>query len=76
MVNLQELAKLSQKFEENILDATNKFEKLITDKKEIEGLPATALSMAAQMAVSKVFFVQSHVHNALQEKEKGKSLLP
>ncbi|XP_057484174.1 organellar oligopeptidase A, chloroplastic/mitochondrial-like isoform X1 [Actinidia eriantha] len=49
----QELAKLSQKFEENILDATNKFEKLITDKKEIEGLPATALAMAAQMAVSK-----------------------
>ncbi|KAK7252461.1 hypothetical protein RIF29_36411 [Crotalaria pallida] len=49
----QELEKLSQKFGENVLDATKKFEKLITDKKEIEGLPATALGLAAQSAVSK-----------------------
>lgn len=49
----QELEKLSQKFSENVLDATKKFEKLITDKKEIEGLPATALGLAAQTAVSK-----------------------
>ncbi|KAH7520393.1 hypothetical protein FEM48_Zijuj08G0139100 [Ziziphus jujuba var. spinosa] len=49
----QELEKLSQKFDENVLDATKKFEKLITDKKEIEGLPATALGLAAQTAVSK-----------------------
>ncbi|XP_052195709.1 probable cytosolic oligopeptidase A [Diospyros lotus] len=49
----QELARLSQKFEENVLDATKKFEKLIVDKKEIEGLPATALGLAAQTAVSK-----------------------
>ncbi|XP_028802844.1 probable cytosolic oligopeptidase A [Neltuma alba] len=49
----QELEKLSQKFGENVLDGTNKFEKLITDKKEIEGLPATALGLAAQSAVSK-----------------------
>ncbi|KAL5556685.1 hypothetical protein UlMin_038921 [Ulmus minor] len=49
----QELERLSQKFEENVLDATKKFEKLIIDKKEIEGLPATALGMAAQTAVSK-----------------------
>ncbi|XP_059429444.1 organellar oligopeptidase A, chloroplastic/mitochondrial-like isoform X1 [Corylus avellana] len=49
----QELEKLSQKFEENNLDATKKFEKLITDKKDIEGMPATALAMAAQMAISK-----------------------
>ncbi|EXC03912.1 Oligopeptidase A [Morus notabilis] len=49
----QELERLSQKFEENVLDATKKFEKLITDKKEIEGLPATALGMAAQTAISK-----------------------
>ncbi|KAL0377984.1 UNVERIFIED_CONTAM: Organellar oligopeptidase A, chloroplastic/mitochondrial [Sesamum radiatum] len=50
---VQELAKLSQKFGENVLDATKKFEKLITDKKVIEGLPATALGLAAQTAVSK-----------------------
>ncbi|KAK7309602.1 hypothetical protein RJT34_06464 [Clitoria ternatea] len=49
----QELERLSQKFGENVLDATKKFEKLITDKKEIEGLPATALGLAAQNAVSK-----------------------
>ncbi|GMH06492.1 hypothetical protein Nepgr_008332 [Nepenthes gracilis] len=49
----QELERLSQKFEENILDATKKFEKLVTDKKEIEGLPPTALGLAAQTAVSK-----------------------
>ncbi|KAJ9564447.1 hypothetical protein OSB04_000413 [Centaurea solstitialis] len=49
----QELAKLSKRFAENILDATKKYEKLITEKKEIEGLPATALQFAAQTAVSK-----------------------
>ncbi|KAL7231544.1 hypothetical protein ACSBR2_009733 [Camellia fascicularis] len=49
----QELARLSQKFGENVLDATKKFEKLIIDKNEIEGLPATALGLAAQTAVSK-----------------------
>ncbi|KAF8012231.1 hypothetical protein BT93_I0383 [Corymbia citriodora subsp. variegata] len=49
----QELEKLSTKFEENVLDATKKFEKLITDRKDIEGLPATALGLAAQTAVSK-----------------------
>ncbi|PPR80684.1 hypothetical protein GOBAR_AA40030 [Gossypium barbadense] len=45
--------RLSHKFSENVLDATKKFEKLITDKKEIDGLPATALGLAAQTAVSK-----------------------
>ncbi|KAL3721841.1 hypothetical protein ACJRO7_034219 [Eucalyptus globulus] len=49
----QELEKLSKKFDENVLDATKKFEKKITDKKDIEGLPATALGLAAQTAVSK-----------------------
>ncbi|GER28234.1 oligopeptidase A [Striga asiatica] len=49
----QELTKLSRKFEENVLDSTKKFEKLITDKKDIEGLPDTALGLAAQTAVSK-----------------------
>lgn len=51
---LQELAKLSQKFGENVLDATKKFEKVIMDKKDVEGLPATALGLGAQTAVSKV----------------------
>ncbi|TYJ04404.1 hypothetical protein E1A91_A12G089700v1 [Gossypium mustelinum] len=49
----QELERLSHKFSENVLDATKKFEKLITYNKEIDGLPATALGLAAQTAVSK-----------------------
>ncbi|XP_048334772.2 probable cytosolic oligopeptidase A isoform X1 [Ziziphus jujuba] len=49
----QELGRLSQKFEENVLDATKRLDKFITDKKEIEGLPATTLGLAAQRAVSK-----------------------
>ncbi|KAK7843841.1 organellar oligopeptidase a, partial [Quercus suber] len=49
----QELEKLAQKFEENVLDATKKYEKLVTDKKDIEGMPTTALAMAAQKAIAK-----------------------
>ncbi|KAF9611393.1 hypothetical protein IFM89_032062 [Coptis chinensis] len=49
----RELDKLYQKFGENVLDATKKFENLITDKKDIEGLPASALGLAAQTTVSK-----------------------
>ncbi|KAJ4965188.1 hypothetical protein NE237_017037 [Protea cynaroides] len=49
----QELEKLSQKFEENVLDATKCFQKLITDKKDVDGLPASALGLAAQTAMSK-----------------------
>lgn len=45
---------MSQKFSENVLDATKNFEKVIIDKGEIEGLPVTALGLAAQTAVSKV----------------------
>ncbi|MBA0613690.1 hypothetical protein Godav_014073 [Gossypium davidsonii] len=51
--NLQELVRLSHKFSENFLDATKKFEKMIIDKKEIDGLPATTLGLAAQTTVSK-----------------------
>ncbi|CAN6821800.1 unnamed protein product [Brassica oleracea] len=49
----QELEKLSHKFSENVLDATKKFEKLITDKKEMDGLPPSALGLFAQAALSK-----------------------
>ncbi|KAL8117883.1 putative cytosolic oligopeptidase A [Apium graveolens] len=49
----QELVKLSEKFGEHVLDATKKFEKLITEKKDIEGLPGTALGLGAQTAMSK-----------------------
>lgn len=43
-VDLQELEKLSQKFEENDLDATNKVETFMVEKREIEGRVATYCS--------------------------------
>jgi oligopeptidase A len=46
----QELAQLSTKFSNNVLDATKAFKKLVTDKARVEGLPATALALAAQQA--------------------------
>jgi oligopeptidase A len=33
-----------------VLDATKAFKRLVTDKSEVEGLPATALGLAAQQA--------------------------
>jgi oligopeptidase A len=46
--------KLSTKFSEHVLDSTNQFQKLITNKEDIAGLPETALALAAQAAVAKV----------------------
>ncbi|VAX06730.1 Oligopeptidase A [hydrothermal vent metagenome] len=46
----QELAKLTSKFEENVLDATNAWTKLITNKEELAGLPESALGLAKQTA--------------------------
>ena len=58
--------KLSEKFGEHVLDATKKFEKLITEKKDIEGLPSTALGLGAQTAVSKVVCTQNKtIHRLL-----------
>ncbi|KAE8704081.1 putative cytosolic oligopeptidase A [Hibiscus syriacus] len=48
----EQFNKIEQKFSENSLGATKKFKKHITDKKEIDGLPATTLGLAAQPAVS------------------------
>lgn len=69
------MERFSKKFDENVLDATKKFEKLITDKKEIEGLPATALGMAAQAAVSKVFLVEILFLLAIQSLFPSSNLL-
>ncbi|KAI8465022.1 MAG: hypothetical protein J3K34DRAFT_438374 [Monoraphidium minutum] len=46
----QDLAQLSTKFSNHVLDATKAFKKLITSKDEVDGLPATALALAAQQA--------------------------
>ena len=48
----KELSKLSTKFSNNVLDATKSFKKLITEKALVEGLPASALGLAAQQAKS------------------------
>ena len=47
---MQELSKLTAKFEENLLDATNEWKKVITDESRLSGLTETALSLAKQTA--------------------------
>jgi oligopeptidase A len=46
----QELSTLQSKFEENVLDATNAWEKLIGDERELAGLPESARAAARQAA--------------------------
>ncbi|MFL0354036.1 M3 family metallopeptidase [Xanthomarina sp. GH4-25] len=49
----KELSKLKLKFGENILAETNKFEMLITNEKDLSGLPEGAKEAAQQLAESK-----------------------
>eukprot|EP00271_Cylindrocystis_brebissonii_P006455 TRINITY_DN19248_c0_g1_i1.p1 TRINITY_DN19248_c0_g1~~TRINITY_DN19248_c0_g1_i1.p1 ORF type:complete len:795 (-),score=161.70 TRINITY_DN19248_c0_g1_i1:569-2953(-) len=49
----QELASLSTKFLDNLLDASKAFQKVITDPADVDGLPPSALGLAAQVAASK-----------------------
>ena len=44
------LSELSSKFGENVLDATNKWQKLITDETELAGVPESALAGFKQAA--------------------------
>jgi oligopeptidase A len=46
----EELAKLSAKFEENLLDATNAWSKLIGDEAELAGVPDDARAMFRELA--------------------------
>src|SRR5205085_6577890 len=48
-----ELAKLTTKFSENVLDATNDFELVINDESKLAGLPPTAIAAARASAASK-----------------------
>ncbi len=41
-------AALQQKFSENVLDATNAYELIITDEKQLAGVPSDALAVAKQ----------------------------
>ncbi len=48
-----ELARLTQKFSENVLDATNAWEKLVDDPALLEGMPETARQAALHSARQK-----------------------
>jgi oligopeptidase A len=48
-----ELAKLCNQFEDNVLDAVNHWEYLITDAKQITGIPKHALQAASDAAIAK-----------------------
>jgi oligopeptidase A len=48
-----ELAKITTKFAENVLDSTNAFELLLTDEKQLAGLPPSAVDAARQSAAAK-----------------------
>ncbi|MEW4925098.1 M3 family metallopeptidase [Algibacter sp. 2305UL17-15] len=49
----KKLSKLKLKFGENVLAETNKFELLLTDEKDLSGLPDGAIEAAKQLAESK-----------------------
>lgn len=49
----QRLSELTTKFSENVLDASNAWQKLITDEAQLAGLPEMALAAAKQLAASK-----------------------
>ncbi len=48
-----QLAELTQKYSENCLDATNAWERIVTDEAELAGLPQSALDAARQSAAKK-----------------------
>lgn len=48
-----ELAQLTQKYSENVLDATNAWELIVTDAARLRGLPAHAVEAARQSALKK-----------------------
>ena len=49
----KELSQLGLKYQQNVLAETNAYELLITDKKDLRGLPLSIVEMAAQTAQSK-----------------------
>ncbi len=51
-ISLQ-LSKLTLQFGENLLEATNEFEMLFTDKKELSGMPESSLAIAEAKAKEK-----------------------
>jgi oligopeptidase A len=49
----QELSRLTTRFEENLLDATHAWSKLISDPQALAGLPESALALARQTATQR-----------------------
>ena len=49
----KELAQLGLKYQQNVLAETNAYELLITDEKDLSGLPVSIVEMAAQSAKAK-----------------------
>ncbi len=49
----RELAQLTQKFSENVLDSSNQFEIILKDEEKLEGLPELAKEQARQDALRK-----------------------
>ncbi len=58
----QQLSSLTSRYEENVLDSTNAWTKLITDVTELAGLPETALAQAKQSAQ---MFHMKHSENSV-----------
>ena len=49
-----ELAKITQKFSENVLDATNAWQMVVKEEDKLKGLPSSALDAAKQSAIQKL----------------------
>ena len=49
-----ELAKITQKFSENVLDATNAWQMVVKEEAKLKGLPSSALDAAKQSAIQKL----------------------
>ncbi|KAI3432836.1 hypothetical protein D9Q98_010420 [Chlorella vulgaris] len=49
--NQQKLSSLATSFSNNVLDGTKRFKRVVTSKEEVDGLPESALALAAQQAV-------------------------
>lgn len=49
----RELAELTSKYEENLLDAANAWSKQVSDRSALAGLPASALALAEQTAADR-----------------------
>ena len=49
-----ELAKVTQKFSENVLDATNSWQMIVQEEEKLKGLPSSVKASAKQAAIEKL----------------------